>query len=386
MIYGLLLMWLRKSKKMKKIGILRGLMPRIPQVEFANNFTRIKPVFITGSSSEEIINYCKKIKIAYRNLPRKQMYPIEPVSLFTRNITHQSWVGVSGLEKACADIDVLETYELYHFFSGQAADIARKRNIPLICEVWTSFLHPAYFIPPYSITVRKVINTAALFIARSYKAKDALLKLGISENKIRVIYHGVDTLRFSPSVKKRMNNQVTLLYVGELEKHKGVGELLTVWPEILKIYPNTRLILVGKGTLEAKAQSIKGIIVKGYVSNDTVHTLYKEADVFISPSINRYIGFLLWWEEFFSYTLMEAQASGLPVIATNSGGIPEEIGRENLLIIQGDEDELLSTVIALLSNEKKRIVIGDRNRLRAKKLFDIKKQTQKLEGILLGII
>ena len=386
MIYGLLLMWLRKSKKMKKIGILRGLMPRIPQVEFANNFTRIKPVFITGSSSEEVMNYCKKIKITHRNLPRKNMYAIEPVSLFTGNVTHQSWVGVAGFEHACADIDVLETYELYHFFSGQAADIARKRNIPLICEVWTSFLHPAYFIPPYSLTVQKVINTATLFIARSYKAKDALLKLGISENKIRVIYHGVDTKRFKPSNKKRINKPITLLYVGELEKHKGVGELLSIWPEVLKIYPSTRLILVGKGTLEARARSIKGITVKGYVSNDKVHKLYKDADVFISPSINRYFGFLLWWEEFFSYTLMEAQASGLSVIANNSGGIPEEIGRDNMLINQGDKNELLSSVISILRNEKQRIVIGDRNRMRAKKLFDIEKQTQKLESILLGII
>ncbi len=371
---------------MKKIGILRGLMPRIPQVEFANNFTRIKPIFITGSSSEEVINYCKKIKITHRNLPRKKMYPIEPVSLFTGNVTHQSWIGVAGLEEACSDIDVLETYELYHFFSGQAADIARKRNIPLICEVWTSFLHPAYFIPPYSLTARKVINTAELFIARSFKAKDALLKLGILENKIRVIYHGVDTKRFTPSSKKRINKPLTLLYVGELEKHKGVGVLLSIWPEVLKIYPSTRLILVGKGTLEARARSMKGIIVKGYVSNDKVHTLYKDADAFISPSINRYLGFLLWWEEFFSYTLMEAQASGLPVIATNSGGIPEEIGRKNMLINQGDTNELLRAMIDILNNEKKRLAIGNRNRLRAKKLFDIKKQTQKLESILLGII
>lgn len=83
---------------------------------------------------------------------------------------------------------------------------------------------------------------------------------------------------------------------------------------------------------------------------------------------------------------MEAQASGLPVIATNSGGIPEEIGRDNMLINQGDKNELLSTVITIISNEKKRIVIGDRNRMRAKNLFNIEKQTQKLESILLGII
>src|SRR5476649_237325 len=150
---------------MKKIGIVRGLMPRLTQAEFAASFSKFAPVFISGEASQEIKDYCKKVKLQQRDLQNTPIYTIDPISLFGRK--HQSWIGINNLRQASKNINMLETYELYHFFSGQAANVAEKLGIPLVCEVWTSFSkHPAYFIPPYANTVKKVIVKTNLFIAR----------------------------------------------------------------------------------------------------------------------------------------------------------------------------------------------------------------------------
>jgi len=369
-----------------KIGIVRGLMPRFTQAEFACSFKRFEPTFITGEARGEIKDFCNKEKLNTRDLRLKKILKIDPVEILLGNRTHQSFVGLEGLRDAVRGLDVLETYELYHFFSGQAAEAAKDLKIPLVCEVWTSFLHPAYFIPPYSFTVRKVIKNTRLFIARSYKAKRALLKLGIPKEKIRVVYHGVNLRRFRGSRRNRGHREIVILYVGEMEEYKGVGDLLKIWPEIYKKHPHANLWLVGKGSLLEEAKGMTGVKVHGYVFYRNLPKIYSQADIFISPSKNRYLGPFLWWEEFFSYTLMEAQASGLPIVATRCGGIPEEIGDKNLLIKLGDTHGLKMALIKLIEDESLRRSLGLGNRERAEKLFDLYKQTEVLEDKIQEVI
>ncbi len=352
-------------------------MPRVSQAEFAYSFHKFAPVCITGAADDEVIGYCKKVKLANRNLQLQNMFPIDPVSILARKLVHQSWVGIKNLQYICKDLHYLESYELYHFYSGQVADAASYYNIPFICEVWTSFLHPAYFLPPYSLTVKKVVKRADLFVARSNRAKEALVRFGIPEKKITVIYHGIDTSIFKPKMKQKKGNVV--LFVGQLEPYKGVEMLLNIWLDVHKACPGSTLVLVGDGSLKDRAKVTPGVKVQGYVTRDNLPGFYREADIFVSPSQDRYIGPFLWWEEFFSYTLMEAQASGLPIIATKSGGVPEETGENNWLIPQKNEYALREALIEALSNKKKREEIGAENRTRAEKFYNLEKQTAILE-------
>lgn len=370
-----------------KIGIIRGLMPRVGQAEFALSFEKFNPVFITAEAGSEIKHFCKTNKLKWYDLKLKKIYGIDPIGIFTGRITHQSWVAPDKLKllEVCKGLDVLETYELYHFFSAMAADVAKQLQIPLVVEVWTSFIHPAYFVPPYSFNVRKVINAASLFIARSEKAKSALLKLGVDAEKIKVIYHGVNIHKFKSKYKFKKKN-ATVLYVGEMEKYKGVDDILEIWPQIRKKYPDTELWLVGKGSLVEKAKKVRGVRVYGYVPYDKLPGIYRHADIFVSPSKNRYLGPFLWWEEFFSYTLMEAQAAGLPIISTYSGGIPEEVGSKNLLIDQADSNELKNSLIKLIESSDLRNILCSINRKRAENMFDIKKLSGILENELLKIL
>lgn len=340
--------------KKTKIGILRGLMPRSAQSDFSRSFTKFKSIFLTD-----------------KNLGQKNIFWFDPVKLLLRRTTHQSWVGVDikKLEEVSKDLDLIETYELFHFFSAQAVDVSQKLNKPLITEVWTSFpTHPAYFLPPYSFNAKKVIKNTSLFIARSNRAQKALIKLGIPKNKIRMIYHGVDIEKFKPKLSTVHRSPFTFLFVGEMKKYKGVNVILKAWKIYHAKHTNSQLWMVGGGKIKPSGDGIKYF---GYVDHYKLPKIYQQADVFLSPSINRYIGPFLWWEEFFSYTLMEAMASGLSIIATNSGGIPEEIGDKNIIIKQNSVEELVKAM--------EKVNIKNSNRQRAEKFFDLKKQTAKLE-------
>lgn len=372
---------------MPKIGILRGLMPRLTQAEFAGSFRRFDPVFITGESSDEIQRYCRRIGLEHRDLPVRPLWGIDPVGMVLGQRTHQSWIGPDGLLDACRDLDVLETYELYHLFSGQAADVARELGIPLVCEVWTSFSgHLGYKIPPYALAAKKALRQASLFVARSKRAAEALIKLGVSRDKIKVIYHGVNLERFYPLRKQREGGEVRVLFVGALEPHKGVDMLLDLWPRVLKEMPKTRLWLVGKGSLEVRAQEIKGVRTFGYVHNTELPDIYRSVDIFVSPSHDRYLGPFLLGEEFFSYVLMEAQASGLPIVATRCGGIPEEVGENNFLVDQGDDENLFLALKTLIQNDNLRRRLGRKNRRQAEERFNLKIQTKKIEEEIFKIL
>lgn len=365
---------------MLKIGIVRGLMPRLTQAEFASNFHKLDPIFITGESSSETKSFCRQAGLEHRDLPIKPLWGIDPVRLILGRRTPQSLVGLDGLLNACQDLDVLETYELYRLFSGQTADVAKKLAIPLVCEVWTSFsAHLGYRIQPYALATRKVMKQTSLFVARSNRAARALIQLGVPKDKLKVIYHGVDLKRFYPPRKKRKDGELRVLFVGSLEAYKGVDMLLDIWPKILKEVPKARLWLVGKGSLLSRAQKTDEVRVFGYVSHIKLPEIYKGVDLFVSPSQNSYLGPFLWGEEFFSYTLMEAMASGLPVVATRCGGIPEEVGKNNLLVEQGDAEGFYQTLKGLIADEGLRIKIGQSNRQRAEDIFDLRKQIEQTE-------
>ncbi|KKR27819.1 MAG: hypothetical protein UT61_C0065G0003 [Candidatus Woesebacteria bacterium GW2011_GWA1_39_8] len=346
-------------------------MPRVTQAEFAKSFKQLEPVFITGNAGQEVREYCKENSLEHRDLSLRKSFGFDPVQLILGRRTHQSWVELDRLRAACYDLDFLETYELYHFFSGQAAEVAEVIKIPLITEVWTSFLHPAYFIPPYSHTVRKVLKNTDLFIARSKLARETLLRLGVAKDKIKIIYHGVNLKRFFPG-KNQQKSEKIFLYVGELEKYKGVEVLLNAWRMYYMNHKTDRLWVVGKGSIKPKGPGVKNF---GYMRHTELPRIYRMANVFVSPSINRYLGPIKWWEEFFSYTLMEAMASGLSIIGSDSGGIPEEIGNKNIVVKKGSVEDLVKAM--------ENIQIINSNRERAKIFFNLSKNTRLLENSIL---
>jgi phosphatidylinositol alpha-mannosyltransferase len=136
----------------------------------------------------------------------------------------------------------------------------------------------------------------------------------------RVIANGVDTERFRPGqtpIRHLRDGCVNVLFVGRLEKRKGLRDLLQGYRYLHERVPRTRLIIAGDGPLRGMVESyisrhrVENVVMAGYVPDPVLPRFHASADVFCAPATGR---------ESFGIVLLEAMAAGLPVVATEIPG------------------------------------------------------------------
>ncbi|MFC1979533.1 glycosyltransferase family 4 protein, partial [Chloroflexota bacterium] len=159
--------------------------------------------------------------------------------------------------------------------------------------------------------------------------------------------------------------KLNILFVGRLEKRKGLNYLLKAYKWVKEEFPESRLIIVGPGTRlrrkyekEVRKRGFEDVIFVGYVSQDDLPRYYKTADIFCAPAIG--------WESF-GIVLLEAMAAGKPVVASNIQGYASVVthGVEGLLVPPKDEALLAQALISLMKDETLRQQMGARGRLKA---------------------
>ena len=102
-----------------------------------------------------------------------------------------------------------------------------------------------------------MLKNTDLFIARSFKARDYLLSIGAEEKKIKVIYKGINIKNFTLPKKKRGDNIVRILYVGQLVETKGLSDLLRAFEMLCKDFDNLELLLSGRSEGERLQRKIE---------------------------------------------------------------------------------------------------------------------------------
>lgn len=208
---------------------------------------------------------------------------------------------------------------------------------------------------------RFIIRNADVITVNSSYTKQQLVAIAPeSVQKIWVIPMGVDVGQFhgiahSPLEKKYRNNRI-ILSVGRLIDLKGTIYLIEALPCVLKSQPNTILLLIGSGPeqerLRQRIEDLSlGEHVKflGTLSHEDLIPYYQTADVFVLPSITRDGK-----AEALGVVLLEAMASGCPVIGSNVGGVPDIIidGENGFLVPEQDPDALAERIIQILSDEE----------------------------------
>ncbi len=201
----------------------------------------------------------------------------------------------------------------------------------------------------------------ALIAVSKYTVGELTELYGIEEKKIHVIYNGVDINKFKPRPDRAKLRQEfgleeekrIVLFVGRLYHRKGLETLLHSIPPVLQEFGDVKFAISGTG-FKKKEQSLRDLskeldiedTVKflGYVPDEKLPDLYSASDIFVLPAIY----------ENFPFAILEAQATGLPVISTKVGGIPEFlVDKENgFLIDPGDPKQLTERVLALLQDPK----------------------------------
>ena len=226
---------------------------------------------------------------------------------------------------------------------------------------------------------RLMKRSDALIAVSKYTVNELTELYGINENKIHVIYNGVDIQRFKPRPNKAELRQKfgleedkkIILFVGRLYHRKGLETLLRAVPPIVKEYNNVRFVISGKGfkqkekNLRKLAKELKieeYVTFLGYVPDQKLPNLYAASDIFILPAIY----------ENFPFAILEAQSTGLPVISTKVGGISELLSNnENGFLIEPrDQAQLTQRVLALLNDPQLAKEMGEHGRKLIEERFD----------------
>jgi phosphatidylinositol alpha-mannosyltransferase len=183
----------------------------------------------------------------------------------------------------------------------------------------------------------------------------------------RVIPNGIDYHRFATRltpIDRFEDDRLDVLFVGRLEKRKGLEHLLRAWPRVREAVPNARLIVVGSGRrLEGYRRWVRAhhwhdVYFIGHVSPDDLVRYYQTSDVFCAPSIG---------QESFGIVLLEAMAAGRAIVASRIPGYAEVVadGGEGLLVEPKSSTSLAAGLIMLLSDADLRRRMGARGRQKA---------------------
>jgi spore coat protein SA len=311
------------------------------------------PPPVGGSVEHSIYQIAKRIKSTHEvtivSLHRKSLPR-------TTRIGHITILRVNGGSKSAYIRNALERvranrYDLIQIDNRPSFVSAVKRafpNTPI-----SVFMHSMTFVSSPMTTTRKAasdLRGARLIVGNSQSLKRTLSsKFPMHKHKIRYVHLGVDLSKFHPSRKNR-HKPFHVLFAGRLIPRKGIPVLMKAIQIARRSKLSIRLSIAGgtgqsayKGFLRRRASEL-GIPVtfKGNLSRGHMPAFYRTGSCFVCPSQKH---------EAFGLVNAEAMASGLPVIASNIGGIPEIVrhGRNGYLVKAYAKPEAFASQIVRLA-------------------------------------
>jgi glycosyltransferase involved in cell wall biosynthesis len=245
----------------------------------------------------------------------------------------------------------------------------------VLCRNWLSnnskiVLHASQhqyrrYPPPFNLMEKYVLGRADAILVRNSMARDVLLKKGY-DGELEIVTHGVDTSAFKirklPEKKQEIspNGKLIIGYVGALVEHKGVHHLIKASQGL-----ECKILIIGDGDEKANLQKLaKQLKVDAQfvpnMSHSSVADYLSCMDMFVLPSLTKTN-----WVEKFGRVLIEAMASGVPVIGSNSGEIPTVLSKAGLIFQEADETDLREKISVLLQDHqlRKQLSIAGRERV-----------------------
>ncbi len=344
-----------------KIAIVRGKFLNKYEMQMYEPLVDRYDITAFGS----LTSYHDQFTFPVVKLPSPMDFPDFPYRMPVLNRllidAHYLW----GLESKLHDFDIIHTAETYFHYTQQCLNA--KGNAKVVATVLENI--------PFNnegIWGRKKFKERARreldhIVALTNKTKDALLAEGADPKKISIIPHFVDTKRFVPvPIRKTVR---TILFCGRLEEYKGIFDFI----EMASRLPNNlRFVMVGTGSQRDKL--IHSQVELKSVSYDDMPKMYQEADIFVAPSKPTKT-----WEEQYCTVLLEAQATGLPIVTTNTGGIPENVGDAGIVVPPGDVDAIIKAVRRFIDEPTLRVTYSKKARERAVRVHDIALGAKKLD-------
>lgn len=290
--------------------------------------------------------------------------------------------------KEVAGLQRENSYDLCHaFFAFPSGAIAwgARDHFPYLVSLRGSDV-PGFnprFAAQYVVLkplFRHIWRQARAVVANSEGLRQLALRL-TPELSLQVIPNGIDTEEFSPAPAADLAPP-RILCVSRLVERKGVQHLIEAFPLVLQAVPEARLTVVGEGNLLAGLRRRVGelglgekVDFVGHLLHAELPSYYRQAGLFVLPS----------FYEGMSNTVLEAMASGLPIVASGEGG-REELLRENAVMVPfADPSALAATMIDLLQDPARRARMGVLSRAIAEE-FSWSAVAQRYVDIYRGVI
>lgn len=272
--------------------------------------------------------------------------------------------GIHAMLRALqADVDIIHVHDYASAFSVAGAIARLIRPRPL---VWTP--HGIYPLRSGWARLRRIVFDCSvgrllpmasdIVIALTKTNRAQLEEMGVDASRITVIPNGIDLQRLNLPKRRSLREQLglvgqVLLHVGRLDWNKGLAYTVDALKMVTNHWPECKLLLIGKDygigdKLQSRAARLgisSNLLLLGEVADEVVAQAFVESDLFVISSIY----------EGLPTVVLEAMASGLPVIATRTGAPDVIRNLENgLLVDYGDAEGLASAIVALLENSELR--------------------------------
>ncbi len=269
-----------------------------------------------------------------------------------------SMVLAVELEHAIEPFGVIHAQ--YAYPTGLAAlEASRKLGVPNVVSIQGGDGHwVGGCCSTHKAAMRAVLNHAgAVLIGSASFAREVSGHHGTPSGRFTIVPGATDVDRFRPRPDRSigaLGHRPTLLYHGRVDLRKGVMELVDAFSQLVDARPDLRLVVSGIGPdVAAVGERVEmlglgdRVELLGYASYDQAPRVYHRGGLFISPT----------YSEGFSNTILEAMASGLPIVSTRTVGVVDCLvdGRNALLVEPRDVDGLTWAINRLLDDDALRV-------------------------------
>ena len=280
------------------------------------------------------------------------------------------------------NIEIVHTHDFYTNVFGIAAARLAKVKLKIAAKRETSGIRSN----SQKTVEKQAFKIADVVVVNSVAVKDYLSANAVPDEKIRVIYNGLDLQRLKPKETDRQTicEELNLPIEGHLKfitlvanlRHpvKNQPMFLRAAQRVLNKIPDARFILAGEGELKSELETL----ARELNIEAKTHFIGRCAKVSELLAVSS-VGVLTSFAEGFSNSILEYMAAGLPVVATSVGGAAEAINEDETgFLIESDDDETMACrLIELLESEAKIAAFGENGRRAVAEKFSLGTQLQK---------
>ena len=345
------------------------------------NLKRYEPIVIAQST----MNLDK--------FPTQNVYSI-PERSFISNISNIIHIRLTGSYPTRYFENILKenNAKLLHAHFGTEGvrylKLKKNLNLPMITTFYGFDVSKIPRIPYWKKRYVQLFREGDIFLTEGTNMKNELIKLGCPENKIIVQHLGADlnTFNFTPRTQPE-NGNIIILIAGSFREKKGIPYAIKAFAKVKEEHPDIQLRILGDGPMRDQIESLiaefgisDSVTLLGYQPHDVFLSEVANAHIFMLPSITAQNGDT---EGGAPVAILEAQATGLPVISSYHADIPEVVvdGKSALLAPERDVETLAKHLEYLVEHPDVWERMGRAGREHVEQEYDVMVQVGKLEEI-----